>query len=99
MSDDLRVLVDGDEVPSWLGSDQTLWVNVALPKAKPTDWPGACTMEKQSLLDKVREWIGGIAFDVFLWAFRMTADEYRADILEDARREYESEKRTTWLMK
>ena len=44
-----------------------------------------------------REWIAGIAFDVFLWASRMTADEYIAAILEDARREYESEKRNGWL--
>lgn len=33
-------------------------------------------MGKQSIFDKVREWLGGIAFDVFLWSARMTQDEY-----------------------
>ena len=56
-------------------------------------------MGKQSLLDRIREWIGGIAFDVFLWANRMTQDEYFAMILEDARREYESDKRNAWLIR
>lgn len=54
-------------------------------------------MGKQTFLGRIREWIGVIAFNVFLWAFKMTADEFRADILEDARREYESEKRNAWL--
>lgn len=51
----------------------------------------------ETLLYKARQWIAGIAFDVFLWPSEMTADEYRAAILEDARREYESEKRNGWL--
>lgn len=34
-------------------------------------------MGKPTFLDEVRKWIGGIAFDVFLWSIRMTADEYR----------------------
>ena len=29
-----------------------------------------------SLLERVRNWIGEVAFDVFLWAVRMGADEY-----------------------
>jgi len=33
-------------------------------------------MGKQSLLDSVREWIGGVAFRVFLWSIRMAQDEY-----------------------
>jgi len=54
-------------------------------------------MNKPNLLDLLRERIGVIAFNVFLWAFRMTADEYRLDILEDARHEYQSEKANAWL--
>jgi hypothetical protein len=33
-------------------------------------------MGKLSFLDNVREWIGGKAWDVFLWAVRMTEEEY-----------------------
>jgi hypothetical protein len=33
-------------------------------------------MGNQSFLDRVRGWIGGIAFNVFLWANRMTAEQY-----------------------
>lgn len=56
-------------------------------------------MGKQTWLDSLREWIGGIGFRVFLWSIRATQDEYIEMILEDARREYESEKRNAWLMK
>jgi hypothetical protein len=56
-------------------------------------------MGKQTLWDYIRERIGGIAFDIFLWSFRMTADEFRAEILEDARREYQSERMNAWLVK
>ena len=33
-------------------------------------------MGKQSFFSKVREWIGGIGFDIFLWSIRMTEEEY-----------------------
>jgi hypothetical protein len=56
-------------------------------------------MGQPSLLDRLREWIGGIAFDVFLWAYRMTNDEYLEMVYEDARREYESEKANAWMVK
>lgn len=56
-------------------------------------------MGQPSFLDNVREWIGSVAFNVFLWAFKMTADEYRAEIVEDARREYLSEKNSAWFIK
>ena len=54
-------------------------------------------MAKQSTLEWIREWIGGIAFNVFLWANRMTFDEYHAELMEEDRREYESEKRNGYL--
>ena len=41
-------------------------------------------MGKQSLLDRVREWIGGVAFRVFLWSIRMTQDQYIDAIVEEA---------------
>jgi len=47
----------------------------------------------------IREWIGVIAFRVFLWAYRMTADEHISDVLEDARLEYMSEKNSVWFTK
>lgn len=56
-------------------------------------------MAQPTFLDKVRDWIGGIAWDVFLWSIRMTEDEYHAAILEDARREYLSEKNSQWFTK
>ncbi len=37
-------------------------------------------MGKDTLFDKLRYWISGIAFDVFLWANRMTANEYLSEI-------------------
>jgi len=47
----------------------------------------------------IREWIGVIAFKIFLWAYRMTVDEFISDVLEDARREYISDKNSAWFMK
>ena len=40
-------------------------------------------MGKKSLLDSVREWIGGVAFRVFLWSIRMTQDEYIDTIIRE----------------
>jgi nitrogen fixation-related uncharacterized protein len=56
-------------------------------------------MGKQTLLGYLREWIGGIGFRVFLWSIRSTQDEYIEMILEDARREYQSEKNNSWFVK
>jgi hypothetical protein len=56
-------------------------------------------MGKQSLIDLLREWVGGLAFRVFLWAYRMTNDEYLEMVYDDARREYESEKANAWMAK
>ena len=41
-------------------------------------------MGKQSIFDKVREWLGGIAFDVFLWSARMTQDEYLDAVVRES---------------
>ena len=37
-------------------------------------------MAQQSFLDKVREWIGGLAWSIFLWSARMTEEEYFAEL-------------------
>ena len=41
-------------------------------------------MGKQSIFDKVREWLGGIAFDIFLWSARMTQDEYLDAVVRES---------------
>jgi hypothetical protein len=56
-------------------------------------------MGKQPLLSRMKEWIGGIGFRVFLWSIGATQDEYIEMILEDARREYISEKNSAWFTK
>jgi nitrogen fixation-related uncharacterized protein len=56
-------------------------------------------MGQPTLLDKIREFIGGIGFRVFLWSINSTQDEYIEMILEDARREYVSDKNSAWFMK
>ena len=33
-------------------------------------------MGKQTFLNKIREFIGGVAFKIFLWANQTSADEY-----------------------
>ena len=33
-------------------------------------------MGKLSFWESVRVWLGGVAFDVFLWSVRMSADDY-----------------------
>lgn len=44
-------------------------------------------MGKQSFTSKVREFISGLAWDVFLWANRMTDDQYhtlyKLDVLSE----------------
>ncbi len=45
-------------------------------------------MGKQSLLDSVREWIGGVAFCVFLWSIRMTQEKYLDAVTSDAIKSY-----------
>jgi len=56
-------------------------------------------MGKQGLWSRLKEWIGGTAYDIFLWSINSTQDEYIEMILEDARREYQSEKNSAWFMK
>jgi hypothetical protein len=56
-------------------------------------------MGKPSLANRLREWIGGIGFRIFLWSMEMTQDEYIEQILEDAHREYVSEKNSAWFSK
>ena len=33
-------------------------------------------MSKQSLFDRLKEFIGNVAFDVFLWSVSMTNEQY-----------------------
>lgn len=44
-------------------------------------------MGKQSFRDRVREFIGGIAWDVFLWSIRMTTEQY-LDVIYAQEKEY-----------
>ena len=39
-------------------------------------------MGKQSLKDKIKEFITGIAFKVFLWGIEMTDDQYWKNVYE-----------------
>lgn len=39
-------------------------------------------MGKQSITSRLREWVGGIAFDIFLWSIRMDSDQYARAIYE-----------------
>ena len=39
-------------------------------------------MGKPTLFDRIRRFISDVAFTVFLWANRMTEDEYRNNIFE-----------------
>jgi hypothetical protein len=50
-------------------------------------------MGNPTIWDKLREWIGGIAWDVFIWSLRMTEDQYLDAIYrqESAIREGEKE--------
>lgn len=41
-------------------------------------------MGKQTFLEWLREWIGGIGFDVFLWSVRMTPDEYFEALIRES---------------
>lgn len=35
-------------------------------------------MGEPSVIDRIREWVGSIAFDIYLWSMRMTAEQYHA---------------------
>ena len=41
-------------------------------------------MGKASIFDNFREWIGGVAFAIFLWSARMTEDEYFDELSRSA---------------
>lgn len=55
-------------------------------------------MAQPNLWKCIKEWIAGIAFDVFLWASGMTNAEYLGMIYEEAAREYKSAKANDWMM-
>lgn len=48
-------------------------------------------MGKLSIWDRIRLWIGGIAWDIFIWSTRMTEDEYHESIFRDVRQEFQYE--------
>jgi hypothetical protein len=54
-------------------------------------------MGKQTLTEKLREWIGGIGWRVFLWSIRMTATEYIAAVVEDENRAAKSDRDSAWF--
>lgn len=39
-------------------------------------------MGKQSIFDRLRSWIGGVGFQIFLWSIHMTQDQYIEYICE-----------------
>ena len=41
-------------------------------------------MVRPTFFDNVREWLGGIAFDIFLWSARMTQDEYLDAVVRES---------------
>lgn len=45
---------------------------------------GKVDMGKLGVLDRMREWVAGLAHDVFLWAYRLTEVEYTHKILQEA---------------
>lgn len=48
-------------------------------------------MNPPTLRERLKEWIAGIAFSVFLWGIRMSADQYRLAIYEQEKRYHEEE--------
>lgn len=42
-------------------------------------------MVELSLWNKLKSFIGGIAFDIFLWSISMTGEEYRRQIMMEER--------------
>lgn len=46
----------------------------------------------------LRQWVAHVAFSVFLWALEYkNVDEFYAEVLENARREYQSDKDSAWF--
>jgi hypothetical protein len=54
-------------------------------------------MAQPNALERIKEWIGGVAFRVFLWSISMTQDEYLDSVIEEARLEAQSEKNSAWF--
>ena len=52
---------------------------------------GGAIMSNPTLIDRVRWFIGGIAWDVFLWSIHMTNEQYFEQQKEDVIREIKSE--------
>lgn len=48
-------------------------------------------MDKETLGDKFRDWVAGVAFAVYLWAIRMTKEEFWAAQDRDARQAFADE--------
>jgi len=42
-------------------------------------------MAQETFLDKVRDWLGGLAFSIFLWSIRMTQDQYIDAIIAESK--------------
>jgi len=43
-------------------------------------------MAQQTIFDNIREWIGSVAFKLYLWSVRMTKEEFWAEQDKDAAR-------------
>jgi len=41
-------------------------------------------MGQESILHKLRDWVGGIGFAIFLWSQNLTLEEYITELTRDA---------------
>jgi len=54
---------------------------------------------KFTLIERIKFYIAGLAWHVWLWASDRTEAELMAELYENAINEYKSEKTTTWMSK
>lgn len=47
-------------------------------------------MDKETFLEKIRSFIGGFGFRVFLWSIKMTQDEYLKEISHEKKETQET---------
>lgn len=61
----------------YLGSELQHWVKCKMNAEEDN-------MAQETFFDKVRSWLGGVAFNIFLWSTRMTLEEYVHAIVTQA---------------
>lgn len=45
-------------------------------------------MNKQTLMEKIKEMIGGIAFKIFLWSIDLSMEDYHYQIMQEYEDDY-----------